>query len=173
MNDYSIFESSGTMLFQWMTPSLPGEIRALCVGLLALSPFLFLFRGALAPFARKHLHLGFVSPDRLAWAAPALSLIAALGLWLGRPSPPMIQWRLGPASFELKSANGVAAMRWDEVERVRFDERSPTPEKAAMILTSKSGKEAWFVLSWLRPEHREKLILEVNARAPGRLGKPR
>ncbi len=165
-----MIELKDALIFLWMLPSLSGGWRGACLGLLAVLPFLFLFRRPAAAFAGKHLHWTGVTPKTLGLLAPSLSILAGTLLWFTRQPQPAIQWHLTREGAVLKSVNGETSLRWPDVESVTFDVRSPSPENASLIVKTKDGKEAWFVLSWLQPAHREKLLSWINAQAPGKLG---
>lgn len=167
---YTILEVADTLFFMWMPPTWPATARFFLLALLVLLPVLFIFRSRAAEFGARHMHFTFLTPRRIGLGAPALSLAAGLGLWLARPAPPLIQWRLDKEGVTLQSPNGKSSMKWSEVVSIQFDERSPEPDKAAVILKSQDGREAWFILSWLEPPHREKLLSWINSHAPVRVG---
>ncbi len=167
---YTILEVADTLLFMWMAPTWPATARFFLLALLVGLPILFVFRRPAAEFGARHMHFTFLTPRIIGLGAPALSLAAGLGLWLARPAPPLIQWRLDKEGVTLQSPNGKSSMKWSEVVSIQFDERSPEPEKAAVVLKTKDGREAWFILSWLQQVHREKLLSWINNHAPVRLG---
>ena len=43
LSDYSILEEAGTFIVEWARPTLPIEIKAIALLLLAILPFLYIF----------------------------------------------------------------------------------------------------------------------------------
>jgi hypothetical protein len=138
---------------------------------LAVLPLLFVFRGPVARFAGRHLHVS-VAPRTLALGAPVLSLLCGGLLIFYRPPEVMIQWRLDAAGISVQSLNGAAEMKWSELGSAALDPRNPRPDEAALVLTSKDGRELWLVLAWLTDTHREKVLGYIRHAAPGRFNRP-
>jgi hypothetical protein len=159
LSDYSILEEAGTFIVEWARPTLPIEIKAIALLLLAILPFLYIFRDPFARFADRHLHIHW-SPKTFGVLAPAISLACATLLLFVKEPGGMIFWNLDATKVSVKSPNGSAAMNWDDVDSAVFNEKSP--EKSTLVLKTKNGKELWLILSWLYPVHQEKAIDFIN-----------
>ena len=169
LGEYDVFEEGGSLLIRWMEPSLPVEIKVVAVGLLAVLPFLYFFRGPIARFADRHLHIHW-SPNVFGILAPALSLVCGILLLFVKNPTGMIYWDLEPAGAFVKSPSGAAHLEWDDVDSAVFDEKSH--EKSTLVLKTKKGQELRLVLSWLESVHREKAIDYINRSTHNRFNIP-
>lgn len=158
-SEYTLFEKTGSLIVQWMRPTLPVEIKVLSIGLLVLLPFLFFFRAPFARFADRYLHVHW-SPKIFGILAPTVSLVCGFLLLFVKEPEGMIYWNLGTTGVSVKSPNGNAALNWSEIDAATFDTQSPEP--ATLVLKSKEGRNVWLVLSWVEPEHQDKVIDFIN-----------
>lgn len=169
LGEYDVFEEGGSLLVRWMEPSLPVEIKVMSVCLLAVLPFLYFFRGPIARFADRHLHIHW-SPNVFGVLAPVLSLICGALLLFVKPPAGMIYWDLEPTGVFVKSPSGTAHLAWDDVDSAAFDDKSR--EKSTLVLKTKNGRELHLVLSWLGSVHREKAIDCINRYTHNRFNIP-
>jgi hypothetical protein len=168
-NSYTISETQKVLAVIWGSPSLPEGLRWGCVFLLTLLPALFLFRLQIARGAARFVPNIAPSPRTVGLLAPGLSLLLGGLLWFTQPSEPLIEWIFSPEGVFLKSPRGAVRLRWDEIASIRLDDRNPDPELASLILKTKDGREAWIILEWLEPLHREKILSRLEAERPGQL----
>jgi hypothetical protein len=168
--EYEIIEQAGTISVQWTGPSLPGELTVLALALLAILPFLFIFRHAVARFADRHLHIHW-TPRVFGIGAPLLSLICGILLFGARVPPNVATWHLGINGISIQSSNGQTEIEWAETAEAVFDTHPPS-EKSSLILKSKDGGSVWIPLSWFIPNHQEKILSFINRSTENRFGLP-
>lgn len=169
--EYEITQQIGTLSVQWTGATLPGEITYISLFLLAVLPFLFFFRGFVSQFADRHLHIHW-SPRVFGIGAPVISLVCGILLYFAHIPPQISTWELGPEGVSVNSSNGQAKINWAETETVGFDTGTPNTEKSSLILKSKDGHEVWLPLSWLLPDHQEKILSFINASTGNRFQLP-
>ncbi len=72
----------------------------------------------------------------------------------------MVYWGLGTQGVSIKTPKGNAALRWSNVDSAAYD--THTPEAGTLVLRSKEGASVWLALSWLEPNHQDKVIDFIN-----------
>lgn len=162
---YTLFEKGAELTLRWMSPTLPLFFAILAVAGVLLLPLAFYFRTPVAAWTARHLHWR-LTPRAVGFLAPGLSIVCAVGLFFARPARPVIEWRFNDEGFEIQSLNGAARMKWSEVVSARFDDRAPDLQKASLVLKSADNREAWFILEWLVPTHREKVLSRIRNALP-------
>jgi len=168
---YTLFEKGAELTLRWMSPTLPLFFAILAGAGVLLLPLAFFFRTPVAAWTARHLHWR-LTPRALAFLAPGLSIVCAVGLFFARPARPVIEWRFNNDGFEIQSLNGAARMKWAEVASARFDDRAPDIQKASLVLKSADNREAWLILEWLVPAHREKVLARISAGLPRKVKLP-
>lgn len=159
LNEYELSEHAGSLLVEWMKPTLPIEIKMICLGVLVLLPFLFIFRRPIARFSDRHLHIHW-SPTVFGILAPLMSLVCGVLLFFVREPAPKIFWGLGPIGITVKTPNGPTSLRWSDVDSAAYDAQNP--EKTTLVLKSKEGQNIQLVLAWVAPEHQDKILGFIN-----------
>jgi hypothetical protein len=162
---YVLIEKGAELTLRWMSPTLPFFFAVVASAGVLLLPLAFFFRTPLAAWTARHLHWR-LSPRALAFLAPGLSIVCAVGLFFTRPARPVIEWRFNDEGFEIQSLNGAARMKWSEVASARFDDRAPNLQKASLVLKAADNREAWLILEWLLPAHREKVLSRIRKSLP-------
>lgn len=168
---YVLLEKGAELTLRWMSPTLPLFFALLAGAGVFLLPLAFFFRIPVAAWTSRHLHWR-LTPRMLAFGAPGLSIVCAVGLFFARPPRPVIEWKFNNEGFEIQSLNGAARMKWPEVASARFDDRAPNLQKASLVLKSTDNREAWFILEWLVPAHREKVLSRISAALPRKVRIP-
>ncbi len=158
-SEYTLYEEAGSLIVEWMKPVLPIEIKVISLLFLVAMPLLFIFRGTFARFADRHLHI-HANPKVFGILAPSISLVCGVLLIFAREPQAMTYWNFGTEGISVKNPNGTAALPWTAVENAAYDEQSP--EKATLVLKSKEGKKVALVLSWIFPEHQNKILGFIN-----------
>ena len=153
--EYTLYEETGSLIVEWMKPVLPIEMKVISLLFLAVMPLLFIFRGAFARFADRHLHI-HASPKVFGVLAPSISLVCGALLIFARDPQAMTYWNFGTEGLSVKNPNGIATLPWTEVDSVAYDDQSP--EKATLVLKSSGGKKVTLVLSWIYTEHQDKIL---------------
>jgi len=153
--EYTLYEEAGSMIVEWMKPVLPMEIKVIALLFLITMPLLFIFREAFARFADRHLHI-HASPKVFGVLAPSISLVCGTLLIFARDPQAMTYWNFGTEGLSVKNPNGIATLPWTEVDSVAYDDQSP--EKDTLVVKSSGGKKVTLVLSWIYPEHQDKIL---------------
>ena len=153
--EYTLYEEAGSLIVEWMKPVLPIEMKVISLLFLAVMPLLFIFRGAFARFADRHLHI-HASPKVFGVLAPTISLACGILLLFVQEPKATTYWNFGTEGVSVKNPNGVATLPWTAVDSIAYDDQSP--EKATLVLKSSGGKKVTFVLSWIYPEHQDRIL---------------
>lgn len=159
--EYTLTEQAGSILVEWMGPTLPIEIKYILLALLVLMPFLFFFRHSIARFADRHLHIHW-GPIAYAVGAPVLSILCGILLCFDKGPETMIAWNLRENGVYVKSPNGKAEMAWAEVQTAVYPEPKSKPDIAALVLKTKDGRQVWLDFSGLAPEHEATILAFIN-----------
>lgn len=159
LNEYELSEHAGSLLVEWMKPTLPIEIKMICLGVLVLSPFLFIFRRPIARFADRHLHLHW-NPTVFGVLAPLISMIGGGLLFFAQAPARKYYWDLKPKGITVKTPNGPASLLWSDVDSAAYDAQNS--EKTTLVLKSREGQNIQLVLAWVTSEHQDKILGFIN-----------
>lgn len=133
---YTFTEDSGSLVVEWISRTLPIELRFLALGLLVLLPLLFVFRGPISRFADRHLHIHW-SPKVYGILAPIVSVMCALILLFARTPSPSTTWKFNNEGVSVVAPEGTTDLKWPDLASVHFE--PVAKEKFTLVLTSIKG----------------------------------
>lgn len=169
--EYEMMEKAGSLFIQWTGPTVPIEFTFISLVLLATLPFLFYFRGGVARFADRHLHVHW-SPLAFGIAAPLLSLACGTFLLFTNLPPRLSILDLGRDGVSVKTSNGQSQINWDEITSATFDSLSTKSDNTTLVLKSKDSHALWLPLSWFPLDHQEKILAFINTATGNRFHLP-